>query len=83
MVKRFLMIRRSHVRDGQGRTWTVSVVPKAEADEESFRFWFEELTPDERVNLVTECTLSCLKAKGIHELPRFRRVYRRVKFTAR
>ena len=72
------MIKRSEVRDRSGRVWTVSVVPKAEAEEEDFRFWYEELTPAQRVDLVQECLLSCLKAKGLDGLPRFRRVYRRV-----
>ncbi len=72
-------IKRTRVDDGRGRAWTVSVVPKAEAQGEDARFWYEELTPAQRVDLVSECLLDCLKAKGIHELPRFRRVYRCVK----
>jgi hypothetical protein len=72
------VIKRSEVRDRRGRLWTVSVVPTAEADEEDFRFWYEELTPAQRVDLVSECLLSCLKTKGLDALPRFRRVYRRV-----
>ncbi len=73
------MIRRSEVQDKRGRTWTVSVVPKAEAEEEDFRFWYEELTAAQRVDLVDECLLDCLKTKGINGLPRLRRVYRCVK----
>ena len=73
------VIKRSEVRDRRGRTWTVSVVPKAEAEEEDFRFWYEELSPGQRVDLVHECLLSCLKTKGLDALPRFRRVYRCVK----
>jgi hypothetical protein len=72
------MIKRSEARDRQGRVWSVAIVPKAEAEEEDFRFWYEELTPAQRVDLVQECLLSCLKAKGLDGLPRFRRVYRRV-----
>ena len=72
------MIKRSEVRDRRGRVWTVSVVPKAEAEEEDFRLWYEELTPSQRVDLVSECLLDCLKTKGLDGLPRFRRVYRRV-----
>jgi len=72
------MIKRSTIHDRRGREWTVSVVPKAEAAEEDFRFWYEDLTPAQRVDLVAECLLDCLKAKGLHELPRLRRVYRRV-----
>jgi len=73
------MIRRSQIQDRRGRTWTLSIVPREEAEEEDFRFWYEELTPAQRVDLVSECLLSCLKAKGIDELPRLRRVSRRVK----
>jgi hypothetical protein len=72
------VIKRSEVRDRRGRVWTVSVVPTVEADEEDFRFWYEELTPGQRVDLVDECLLSCLKTKGLDGLPRLRRVYRRV-----
>jgi hypothetical protein len=72
-------IKRTRVDDGRGRTWTVSVVPSSEAEAEDARFWYEELTPAQRVDLVSECLLDCLKAQGLHELPRFRRVYRCVK----
>ena len=72
------VIKRSELRDRRGRVWTVSVVPKAEAEEEDFRFWYEELTPGQRVDLVSECLLDCLKTKGMNGLPRLRRVYRRV-----
>jgi hypothetical protein len=75
------VIRRSEVPDRRGRVWSVAVVPKAEAEEEDFRFWYEELTPAQRVDLVQECLLSCLKTKGLDGLPRFQRVYRRVKRT--
>jgi len=43
------------------------------ADAEDFRFWFEELTPEERVVAVGECTASSLRAHGITEVPRLRR----------
>ena len=32
-----------------GRTWTLARVPWAEAETEDFRFWYEELTPEQRV----------------------------------
>lgn len=73
------MIKRSEVRDGRGRLWSVAVVPKAEAAEEDFRFWYEELTPSQRVDLVDQCLLDCLKTKGKNGLPRLRRVYRCIK----
>lgn len=47
-----------------------------EAEEEDFRFWYEEMTPEERVRAVEECLLSSLKAKGMTEIPRLRRVCR-------
>lgn len=72
------VIKRSQVQDRRGRVWTISVVPKAEAAEEDFRFWYEELTPDQRVDLVDQCLLDCLKTRGENGLPRLRRVYRRV-----
>ncbi len=71
-------IKRSTAADGRGRTWTLSVVPKDEAEAEDARFWYEELTPAQRVDLMSECLLDCLKTRGGHELPRLRRVYRRV-----
>jgi hypothetical protein len=72
-------MKRTRVDDSRGRTWTVSVVPKAQAQAEDARFWYEDLTPAQRVELVSECLLDCLKTKGLYELPRFRRVYRCVK----
>jgi hypothetical protein len=72
------VIRRSTIRDRRGRLWTLSAVPNEQADEEDFRFWFEELTPEQRVDLVDECLVSCLKTKGLHGAPRLRRVHRLV-----
>lgn len=71
-------IRRGVTRDRLGREWSVALVPSHRADEEDFRFWFEELTGEERVVAVRECLLSSLRARGIHEVPRLRRVARRV-----
>jgi hypothetical protein len=59
--------------------WTVSLVKWEDAEEEDARFWYEQMTPDERVNAVADCLLSCLKARGINALPRFRRVHRLMK----
>ncbi len=42
------------VTDGRGRAWTISKVPWPEAEEEDFRFWYEGLTPEERVAAVHE-----------------------------
>lgn len=49
---------------------------RSEAAEEDFRFWYEELTPEQRVEAVEECLLSALRAKGVDEIPRLRRVSR-------
>jgi len=70
------MERRGQATDRHGRTWTARIVSQDEAEEEDFRFWYEELTPEERVRAVADCLLSSLKARGINEIPRLRRVCR-------
>ena len=60
-----------------GRTWTIARVSRAEAEEHDFEFW-QQMTPEERVAAVADCLLSCLKTRGIDEIPRLRRVHRRV-----
>jgi hypothetical protein len=70
------MERRGQTTDRHGRIWEARVVATDEAEEEDFRFWYEELSPAERVLAVEECLLSSLNAKGIREIPRLRRVYR-------
>jgi len=72
------MKQRGQAVDRHGRTWTATVVSEAEAEAEEadFRFWYEGLSPEERVNAVQDCLLSALKAKGIREIPRLRRVHR-------
>lgn len=66
---------RATVKDRRGRTWTVKVGTHEEAEVED-RAWYEAMTPEERVRAVDECTLSALKARGINEFPRIRRVCR-------
>jgi hypothetical protein len=56
--------------DRHGRVWTARVVDRTEAAAEDFRFWYDNLTPEQRVEAVEVCTLSALKAKGIDEMPR-------------
>lgn len=68
-------IERASVQDRRGRTWTLSIVPIEEAEEENRRFW-AAMTPEQRVEAVADCLLDSLKAKGRRGLPRFRRVYR-------
>jgi hypothetical protein len=62
--------------DRHGRVWTATILSDSEADEADFRFWYEGLSPEERVDAVQDCLLSSLKAKGIREIPRLRRVHR-------
>jgi hypothetical protein len=73
------MERRGKATDHHGRVWTATVVSKDEAEAEDFRFWYEELSPEERVAAVQDCLLSSLKAKGLTEIPRIRKVVRVVK----
>jgi hypothetical protein len=77
------MEKRGQAVDRHGRVWTATVVSEAEAEEADFRFWYEGLTPEERVNAVQDCLLSALNARGIREIPRLRRVYRVIQQTRR
>jgi len=70
------MEQRGRAVDRHGRVWTARVVDRTEAADEDFRFWYENLTPEQRVEGVEECLLSALKAQGIDEIPRLRRVSR-------
>lgn len=70
------MERRGQTTDRHGRVWTATVLSEAEAEVEDFRFWYEGMSPVERVAAVEDCLLSSLKAKGIGEIPRLRRVHR-------
>jgi hypothetical protein len=67
---------RGKALDRHGRVWTGAVVRPEEAEEVDFRFWYDNLTPEERVEAVADCLLSSLKTQGIHEIPRLRRVSR-------
>jgi hypothetical protein len=71
-----IMEQRGRAVDRHGRVWTARVVDRTEAADEDFRFWYENLTPEQRVEAVEECLLSALKAQGIDEIPRLRRVSR-------
>lgn len=75
--------KRGQATDRHGRTWTAQIVSHDEAEEEDFRFWYEELTPEERVRAVEDCTLSALKARGINEIPRLQKVCRVIKLNPR
>jgi hypothetical protein len=61
--------------DKQGRAWSVVVAPVEQAAALDAAFW-KELSPEQRVLAVHECTESALKARGIKRVPRLRRVAR-------
>ena len=67
------------ITDRHGRIWVVSKVRREEAEAEDFRFWYEGLTPEERVEAVSEALAGCLKTRGFDAVPRLRRVHRRIK----
>src|SRR5438552_1672968 len=62
----------------RGRVWTVARIRKSAADEADFRFWYDGLSPEQRVQAVGEALESCLKTRGADGVPRLRRVHRRV-----
>jgi hypothetical protein len=70
---------RGKATDRHGRTWTAKVVSKGEAEVEDLRIWFEEMSPEQRVNAVKDCLLSSLKAKGLSEIPPIQPVARVIK----
>jgi hypothetical protein len=76
-------VKRQAHRDARGRHSTISVVPVAEAASEDARFWWEELSPEQRVEAVHTCLESALKAQGIPSVPRLRRTVRIVKRSGR
>src|SRR5215218_3664607 len=57
------MEKRGQATDRHGRVWEARVLSQEEAEEEDFRFWYEEMTPEERVRAVEECLLSSLRAR--------------------
>jgi len=73
------MAKRRQAVNRRGKIWTVAKVRWKEAQEEDFRFWYEGLTPEERVEAVATALEDCLKTHGNNGLPRLRRVHRRVK----
>ena len=69
---------RQQVRDAGGRVWTITKVRRKDAEAADFRFWYEELTAEQRVEAVAEALESCLKTRGLDGIPRLRRVHRRI-----
>jgi len=43
--------------DKHGRMWKAKVMPLADVEEEDFCFWFEDLSPEDRVNSVDSCLM--------------------------
>src|SRR5687768_5948306 len=62
-----------------GKEWTIRRVRHEDAEEADFRFWYEGMTPAERVEAVGEATMMCLMTRGINAPPRLQRVHRRIK----
>jgi hypothetical protein len=73
------MMERGSAIDKHGRMWKARVMTMAEAEEEDFRFWFEGLSPEDRVNVVDSCLIGCLKTRGADGTAGLRRVFRIVK----
>ena len=67
------------ITDRKGRVWTVSRVRWEDAAEEDFRFWYERMTPEQRVDAVAQALVDSLKTRGQLGTPRLRRVHRRIK----
>ena len=66
-----------------GLAWTLSKIRLKDAEEEDFRFWYEGLTPEQRVDAVYDALEMCLKMKGVDAVPRLRRVHRLLKRSPR
>lgn len=64
-----------------GRRWIVQRVRIEDADDADFDFWFDGMTPEQRVEAVHEALDSALRAQGLDGVPRLRRVHRRVERT--
>ena len=62
-----------------GKIWSVVKVSRGESEQEDFRFWYDGLTAEERVDSVAGALESCLKARGDDGVPRLRRVHRRIR----
>lgn len=76
-------VKRQRHRDARGRVWSVAIVPTGLAEAEDVRFWWQELTAEERVMAVQACLESALAARGITSVPRLRRVARIVERKSR
>jgi hypothetical protein len=63
----------------KGRKWTLSKIRLEDSEEQDFQFWYESLTPEQRVDAVYDALEMCLKMKGVDAVPRLRRVHRIIK----
>ena len=75
-------IKRTHVDDRPRAHWTVSVVPKAQAQSEDARFWYEEMRPLSGSTWSASACSTASRPRGSMASP-MRRVYRCVKRKAR
>lgn len=69
-------MKKERIRSRSGQTWTMTKMTSDEAEDEDFRFWFDEMTPEERVHVIAECWLDYQKTRGIRGIPRFGTVRR-------
>src|SRR6185436_465738 len=63
----------ARLRDRAGREWTIQVTTVD--DDDDLLPWLN-LSPAERIDIVGECILDGLRVRGMHDLPRFRSIYR-------
>lgn len=61
---------RGRAIDRHGRVWEARVLDQEEQEEADFVFWYEGMTPEDRVRAVGDCLLSSLKARGVNALRR-------------
>ncbi|MFN0204962.1 MAG: hypothetical protein ACKVS6_01455 [Planctomycetota bacterium] len=70
--------KQKRLRGPDGRIWTITKVKWTDAAKTDARFWYEKLTPAERVEAVYDALVNCYKTRG-QRVPRLRRIHRRVK----
>jgi hypothetical protein len=73
------MEKRGQAADRHGKIWVGTIVRFDEAEENDFLFWYEGMSPDERVNAVSSCMEGAIKTRGDNAGKRLRRVFRIIK----
>ena len=63
------MAKSKQLIDRHGRTWTLKKVSWKDAEAEDARFWYEELTPKQRVEAVYEALESSLRHEALMPYP--------------